>query len=86
MSTLHREYAALKNIAAYNLRSSILRAVIQPKGTADSVEATRLQSRYRLNEPQSAAVLSAIERKDFVLIQGSAFFLFHPLFVNIRPF
>ncbi|KDQ11409.1 hypothetical protein BOTBODRAFT_135716 [Botryobasidium botryosum FD-172 SS1] len=70
LSTIHREYAALRGLPFYDLYDDIISP--QP-ATLPQISQTRIQSAmrsYGLNEPQAIAVLGSLETTGFALIQG----------------
>ena|SRR5260370_41894516 len=70
LSTVHREYAALRGLEYYDLFEDI----VHPKKVAlPRVSAERIQecmSKYGVNEPQASAIVGSLQNRGFSLIQG----------------
>lgn len=71
LSTLHREYAALKSLPYLHLCPDIIGARLPLAQNIDTVARDKIMRIYRTNEPQATAILQASQAKGFSLIQGS---------------
>ncbi|KAF5369282.1 hypothetical protein D9758_002689 [Tetrapyrgos nigripes] len=70
LSTLHREYAALVSAEYYEFAQQILQPSLSPIPNLDTAHVKQTMEKYKLNEPQALAVLSATRTNGFGLIQG----------------
>ena len=73
LSTLQREYAAIKGLPYYGLNHSLLRPRLKNKIPLDHGEVTRTMSTLELNKSQAEAVLCSLKSPadgNFSLIQG----------------
>ncbi|KAG7443042.1 uncharacterized protein BT62DRAFT_953934 [Guyanagaster necrorhizus] len=70
LSTIHREYSALVTLPYYDNVDTILWPQLAPPPSVDPKDIQRTMQMYRVNEPQAAAIESALKTKGFVLIQG----------------
>lgn len=70
LTTLHREYAALESIEDIDLRNDVLAARVTPKPPVVRPDVVQAMRRFGLNEPQAAAIVSALRTPGFSLIQG----------------
>ena len=70
LTTLHREYAALDSIEDIDLRNDVLAARVAPKPQIVKPDVVQAMRRFGLNEPQAAAIVSALRTPGFSLIQG----------------
>ncbi|RCI05707.1 hypothetical protein CU098_012281, partial [Rhizopus stolonifer] len=71
LTTTMREYAALEGLEYYDLGQDIIKPKPSPQTTISSATIRQYCERYDVNEPQSIAIISAIQKKrGFSLIQG----------------
>lgn len=70
LSTIHREYSALVTLPYYDNVDTILRPQLAPPPSMDPKDIQRTMQLYQVNEPQAAAIESALKTEGFVLIQG----------------
>ncbi|KAK0221815.1 SEN1 N terminal-domain-containing protein [Armillaria fumosa] len=70
LSTIHREYSALVTLPYYDNVDTILRPQLAPPPSVDPKDIQRTMQLYQVNEPQAAAIESALKTEGFVLIQG----------------
>jgi senataxin len=70
LATLHREYAALVALPYYDMSENILHPRLSRKPAINPTDVQQAMSTYAVNEPQAVAILSALQAKDFILIQG----------------
>lgn len=70
LSTAHREYGALMSMPYYDLVDEILSPPHHKKPEMPEALINRAMSAYRVNRPQAGAILSALSRDGFSLIQG----------------
>ncbi|KAK0487479.1 SEN1 N terminal-domain-containing protein [Armillaria novae-zelandiae] len=70
LSTIHREYSALVTLPYYDNVDTILRPRLSPPPSVDPKDIQRTMQLYQVNEPQAAAIESALKTEGFVLIQG----------------
>ncbi|KAJ3847326.1 SEN1 N terminal-domain-containing protein [Lentinula lateritia] len=70
LSTLHREYAALIAAEYYDFADHILRPYLALPLGVDTKEINKMMSKFKVNEPQAKAIVSALKSDGFVLIQG----------------
>lgn len=70
MSTIHREYAALKSLPFLELSDHILQPRSPPLGNLDLKAVEKAMSNYQVNRPQAMAILGSLKNRGFSLIQG----------------
>ncbi|KAF5360948.1 hypothetical protein D9756_004803 [Leucocoprinus leucothites] len=70
LSTLHREYAALKSLPYYDYADAILQPKLRRASPPEQWEIRKAMSDFKINEPQAVAILSGIKTEGFTLIQG----------------
>ncbi|KAH7909030.1 SEN1 N terminal-domain-containing protein [Hygrophoropsis aurantiaca] len=70
LSTLYREYGALKGLPFFDLSQTILQPSIAALPTLDSREVRQTMTTYSVNEPQAKAILGSLRVEGFALIQG----------------
>lgn len=70
LSTLHREYAALVSLEYYDRLDFILNPKLSSPVKPASEEIDQAKRAYQVNEPQAKAIISALRRDGFSLIQG----------------
>ncbi|KXN93410.1 hypothetical protein AN958_00334, partial [Leucoagaricus sp. SymC.cos] len=70
LSTLHREYAALKSLPYYDYGETILRPKLRRVAPPERSEVQKTMSDFKINEPQAVAILSGMKTEGFTLIQG----------------
>ncbi|KAK2465188.1 hypothetical protein APHAL10511_002542 [Amanita phalloides] len=70
LSTIHREYAALKSLPYYDYVHMILRPQLPMPPKVDTKDVQDAMSTYGINEPQANAILSSLDMSGFSLIQG----------------
>ncbi|KAJ3910558.1 SEN1 N terminal-domain-containing protein [Lentinula edodes] len=70
LSTLHREYAALVAAEYYDFADHILRPYLALPVGVDTKEINQMMNKFKVNEPQAKAIVSALKSDGFVLIQG----------------
>ncbi|KAJ3568749.1 hypothetical protein NP233_g5511 [Leucocoprinus birnbaumii] len=70
LSTLHREYAALKSLPYYDYADIVLRPKLQRVSPPEQREIQKTMSEFKINEPQAVAILSGMKTEGFTLIQG----------------
>ncbi|KAK0485493.1 SEN1 N terminal-domain-containing protein [Armillaria luteobubalina] len=70
LSTIHREYSALITLPYYDNVDTILRPQLAPPPSVDPKDIQRTMQLYQVNDPQAAAIESALKTEGFVLIQG----------------
>ena len=70
LSTVRREYAALKGLPYYDLSDKVLNPRLEDPPYVSSSEVTSAMKNHQVNEPQARAILSAMRTEGFSLIQG----------------
>jgi senataxin len=70
ITSLEREYGALKGLQYYDLCDEIIRAKPSPLLTYKDSQIQPLISNYNVNPAQARAIKSAIDNDAFTLIQG----------------
>ncbi|GJJ15585.1 hypothetical protein Clacol_009863 [Clathrus columnatus] len=70
LSTVSREFAALKGLPYYDFYSEILNPRLAKIPEFPLHEIQKAKNAYRVNEPQAIAILSAMKTEGFTLIQG----------------
>ncbi|KAB8294774.1 hypothetical protein EYC80_006736 [Monilinia laxa] len=70
MTTTLREFAALSSLEYYDLCTEILEAKPSPLQKYSEEKVASISSRYKLNNGQAKAILSANDNDGFTLIQG----------------
>lgn len=73
LSTINREYAALKSLPYYDYIDMILHPKLQRVSPPEQWEIHKTMSDLKINEPQAIAVLSGLKTDGFTLIQGLVF-------------
>lgn len=71
LSTMHREYAALKSLPYLVMCQEVIRAELPKAVDIDPVDLDKARRAFRTNEPQAMAVMQACRADGFSLIQGS---------------
>jgi senataxin len=72
LSTLHREYAALRSLPYYDFVNTILQPRLQNVALSNKQEIRKTMSDFNINEPQATAILKSMATNGFSLIQGYA--------------
>jgi senataxin len=70
LSTVYREYAALKGLPYYDLFDSIMKPRPAKLPEISSSRIRQAMETYRVNEPQAGAILGSLDSEGFALIQG----------------
>ncbi|KZS90457.1 hypothetical protein SISNIDRAFT_180023 [Sistotremastrum niveocremeum HHB9708] len=70
LSTVHREYAALKALPYYDFYDDIIHARVSKPVRPSRDDITKAMKNHMVNEPQAVAILSAMKTSGFSLIQG----------------
>jgi senataxin len=71
LSTIHREWAALFSLPFYDLADDVLKPELPELPKFSDAAIQRSMRTYRVNEPQAAAIMGAVQTQGFMLIQGS---------------
>lgn len=70
MTTIEREYAALRSLQYYDLMQEILEAKPSPMLKFGHEAINKVMGNYQLNPGQAKAILNAKENDAFTLVQG----------------
>ncbi|KAH8920763.1 hypothetical protein BT69DRAFT_1336149 [Atractiella rhizophila] len=70
LSTIMREYAALRTLPYLEMRADILKPHLPPRPNIESADIRRVMQTYKVNEPQAAAITGSLQTRGFSLIQG----------------
>ncbi|GAA5985688.1 hypothetical protein JCM10908_007072 [Rhodotorula pacifica] len=70
LSTVHREYSALRALEYIDLCADVLAPRPPPSMPTDAKTINTTMSAYRVNEPQAMAIHAALRTSGFSLIQG----------------
>ncbi|KAF9454791.1 hypothetical protein P691DRAFT_804153 [Macrolepiota fuliginosa MF-IS2] len=70
LSTLHREYAALKSLPYYDFADTVLRPRLARIGPPEQHQVQKTMAEFKINEPQAVAILKSMKTAGFALIQG----------------
>lgn len=70
LSTMHREYAALRSLPYLVLCQDIIKARLPKPVPVSTDELEKTRRAFRTNEPQAMAILQASQGEGFSLIQG----------------
>ena len=72
LSTINREYAALKALPFYDLLDDILNSKLTKSVPPSPSEIKKVVYSQGVNEPQASSILSSLLNRGFSLIQGYA--------------
>jgi senataxin len=70
LSTMNREYAALKALSFYDLFDDILAGKLAKPIRPSLPEVKKIMETQGVNEPQAISILCSLSSKGFSLIQG----------------
>lgn len=70
MSTIHREYSALRSMCYLELFQEILDPRLSPLVQPEARILERTMSAYQVNKPQAVAIIGSLKSQGFSLIQG----------------
>lgn len=83
LSTVSREFAALKGLPYYDFYSDILNPRLSRVLDISPDQIQKAKNAYRVNEPQAIAILSAIKTEGFTLVQGYASSSYRNIFLTL---
>lgn len=83
LSTIAREYAALKALPYYDLYAEIMRPQLAGVPYLPAVQVEQAMKAYHVNEPQAIAILGSMRTDGFSLVQGYSHFSTRSIFLLI---
>jgi ATP-dependent RNA/DNA helicase, senataxin len=84
LSTIAREYAALKALPYYDFHHQVMRPRPADIPQLPAAQIEQAMKAYQVNEPQAIAILGSMRTDGFSLVQGYIYFLIYPVHLVIQ--